>query len=210
MHVFARPRVLQAGPSLGADEAVVDQLISVSTEHGFSLWRTAGAILKSWLLTESGEPDRGLTEMRKAIIEWRGHDAKLFVPRWLLLLASALGRHDHLQEALDTIEEALALIDETSERWNEAELNLRRGELLISLQAHDKAEPCFQQAIAVARDQHAKLWELRAAMALARLWAEQDEPRKAHDLLAQIYGWFSEGSEMQDLKEARILLDTTS
>ncbi|TIL41583.1 MAG: hypothetical protein E5Y87_03185, partial [Mesorhizobium sp.] len=69
--------------NFGADEAIVDELISISTEHGFSLWRTAGVILKGWVLIQAGESDSGLAQIRDGIVEWRGHDAKLFVPRWL-------------------------------------------------------------------------------------------------------------------------------
>ena len=194
----------------GPDGPLVDQLISVCTEHGFSLWRTAGIILRGWRSAQSGETDRGIAEMRQAIAEWRGHDAKLFVPRWLLLLASALGRHNQLHAALGIIDEGFALIAETNERWNEAEFNLRRGELLVALQAQEKAEACFEEALGIARDQNAKVWELRAAMALARIWAEQDEPTRGHDLLKGVHDSFSEGSKLPDFKTAETLLERIS
>ncbi|MEK1852186.1 MAG: adenylate/guanylate cyclase domain-containing protein [Phyllobacterium sp.] len=194
----------------GADEAIVDELIAICTEHGFSLWRTAGVILKGWLLARAGEPDRGLTQMRDGIADWRGHDAKLFVPRWLLMLASALGRLGHRRAGLDSIEEGLALIAETNELWNEAELHLRKGELLLDLHADGKAEASFQDALTVARYQHARLWELRAATSLALLWAQRNERRRARDLLAPVCGWFTEGFETPDFKEAKALLDAVS
>lgn len=190
-----------------ADEAIVDELISISTEHSFSLWRTAGVILKGWILAQAGESDRGLAQMRDGIAAWRGHDAKLFVPRWLLMLASVLSRINHLRAGLDSIEEGLELITETNERWNEAELHLRKGELLLDLKAEDKAEASFQHALTVAQDQRTKLWELRAAMPLARLWAQRNERQRAHDLLAPVCGWFTEGFATPDFKEARALLD---
>ncbi|TIL83015.1 MAG: hypothetical protein E5Y76_02895, partial [Mesorhizobium sp.] len=99
--------------------------------------------------------------MRDGIVEWRGHDAKLFVPRWLLMLASALSRLGNPRAALDRIEEGLALITETNERWNETELHLRKGELLLDLKANEKAEASFLHALTVAQHQRAKLWELR-------------------------------------------------
>jgi predicted ATPase len=129
------------------------------------------------------------------------------VSRWLVLLASALGRVGQLRASLDTIEEGLALVTETNERWNEAELHLRKGELLLDFSVHDEAEASFQQAFAVARHQRAKMWELRAATSLAQLWADWGERHKAHDLLAPIYGWFTEGFDTADLKDAKALLD---
>jgi predicted ATPase len=157
-------------------------------------------------MVRSGEADRGLAQMREGIAAWRG-DAKAMVTHWLLLLASALGRLGQLRASLDTIEEGLALITETNERWKEAGLHLRKGELLLALSASDKAEASFQHALAVARNQRARLWELRAAMFLARLWAEKDERRRAHHLLAPLYGWFTEGFETPDLQDAKDLLD---
>jgi len=194
----------------GSDQAVVDELIATCTEHGFSLWRTAGVILNGWILAKVGESDRGITQMREGIIDWRGHDAKLFVPRWLLMLASALSRRGHARAGLDSIEEGLALITETNERWNEAELHLRKGELLLALKTDDKAEDSFQQALTVAREQRARLWELRAATSLARLWVGRNERERAYGLLAPVCGWFTEGFETPDFREARALLEATS
>ncbi|RWP32890.1 AAA family ATPase [Mesorhizobium sp.] len=193
--------------NFGADEAIVDELISISTEHGFSLWRTAGVILKGWVLIQAGESDSGLAQMRDGIVEWRGHDAKLFVPRWLLMLASALSRLGNPRAALDRIEEGLALITETNERWNETELHLRKGELLLDLKADERAEASFLHALTVAQHQRAKLWELRAATSLARLWVQGNERQRAHDLLAPVCGWFTEGFATPDIKEARTFLD---
>jgi predicted ATPase len=94
-------------------------------------------------------------------------------------------------------------------RWNEAELHRLESELLLALPQPDKAkvEKCFRQAIAVAREQDAKMWELRAATSLSRLWAGQGKRAMAHDLLAPIYGWFTEGFETADLRDAKALLD---
>ena len=105
--------------------------------------------------------------------------------------------------------EALGRSDETGERWFEAELHRLRGEAAagVAADAPTEAEACFRQALAVAREQGAKLWELRAATSLARLWAEQGERAEAHDLLAPVYGWFTEGFDTADLKEAKALLE---
>jgi tetratricopeptide (TPR) repeat protein len=192
---------------LGADEAIVDELITICTEHGFSLWGTSGVILKGWLLAQSGDGDQGLAQIREGIATWRGHEAKLFVPRWLILLASALGRLGHPQAGVETIDEALALIAETNERWNEAELHLRKGELLLPLSKADMAETSLQRALQVAREQNTRLWELRAATSLAQFWHDRGKRDAARDLLIPIYAWFTEGFEMPDLNRAKALLD---
>jgi tetratricopeptide (TPR) repeat protein len=191
---------------LGAGEALVDELMALCTEHGFSLWRTAGVILKGWLLARSGEADRGLAQMREGIAAWQGHEAKLLMPRWLLLLASALGRLGQPQAALDRIEEGLALVIDTNERWNAAELHLRKGELLLASSITDRAEASFREALAIARDQNAKVWELRAATSLARLSRDRGAHAETRDLLAAVYGLFAEGLDTADLKDASALL----
>jgi tetratricopeptide (TPR) repeat protein len=189
---------------LAAGEAIVDELIAVCTEYGFSRWRTAG------LLARSGEADRGLAQMREGMAAW-ANEAKLVMPRWMLLLASALARLGQPRAALDGVEEGLALVIKTNERWNAAELHLRKGELLLALSVADEAaEASIQEALAIARDQSAKLWELRAAVSLARLWRDQAKRDEARALLAPVYGWFSEGFDTPDLIEAKALLDELS
>jgi predicted ATPase len=113
---------------------------------------------------------------------------------------------------LEVLNRALDLVDRTGERWFEPYLHLLKGELLLSGPAVDvsAAESCFRTAIEVARGQEARLWELRAATALARLWEAQSERRRAHDLLAPIHGWFTEGFGTPELQEARTLLDALS
>ncbi|MCP3395026.1 AAA family ATPase [Bradyrhizobium sp. CCGB12] len=190
---------------LGMDENIVDELIAVCTEHDFFLWRAAGTIIKGWLMVRAGEADRGLAHLREGISAWRG-DAKSVVTHWLLLRANALGSLGQLQASLDTVDEAFALIAETNERWNEAALHFCKGELLLALSAPDKAETCLQRAFDVARDQRARLWELRAATALARLWGEKAQRCKAQEILVPVYGSFTEGFETPDLRDAKALL----
>jgi class 3 adenylate cyclase/predicted ATPase len=195
---------------LGTDEAIVDELNAICTEHGFSLWGTSGVILKGWLLAQPGHGEQGLAQIREGIATWRGHEAKLFVPRWLILLASAQGRLGEPQAGLETIDEALTLIAETNERWNEAELHLRKGELFLLLSDSQRAESSFQTALRVARERNTKLWELRAATNLARYWRERGRHNAARDVLAPIYSWFTEGFETSDLKTAETLLHELS
>jgi predicted ATPase len=138
-------------------------------------------------------------------------------PHYLTLLAEASGLLGQPEGGLAALEEALTLMEQTGERYYEAELHRQRGELLLLCEAQShptqgsreqhEAEACFQQALDVARHQQAKSLELRAAMSLARLWQRQGNSAQAHVLLAPIYGWFTEGFDTADLQEARTLLE---
>ena len=110
---------------------------------------------------------------------------------------------------MQLLDEALARVSRLEERWFEPYLWRLKGEALVALppEGAAEAEACYEQALAVARDQGARFWELRAATSLARLWRDQGERRKAHDLLAPVYSWFTEGFDTADLKEAKGLLD---
>lgn len=124
-------------------------------------------------------------------------------------LAEAYSKSGQVTERLAAVGEALALVDGMGPRYCEAELHRLKGELLLQQTTPDpcQAEGCFQQALQVARRQAAKSWELRAAMSLARLWQSQGKHQDAYDLLAPVYGWFTEGFDTADLQEAKALLD---
>jgi predicted ATPase len=124
------------------------------------------------------------------------------------LLADALGRAGRVTAGLDALADALDSAHRSGARWFEAELNRLRGELLLALPAPDrpKAEACFRRAMDIARAQSAKLWELRAATSLARLWSNQGRRTEVHELLAPIHGWFTEGFGSPDLQDAAALL----
>jgi predicted ATPase len=113
-------------------------------------------------------------------------------------------------QALQQVDDALARVRSTGERLFESDLNRLRGDLLLASAQPDQAEECFHQAIALARDQGARMWELRAATSLARLRRDQGRRAEAHDLLAPVYGWFTEGFETADLEDARALLQELS
>jgi predicted ATPase len=127
-------------------------------------------------------------------------------PYQLAQLAEAYGRMGDMREGLGCIGEAFARAEETGERWYDAELSRLKGDLLAA-ESPASAEACFRQAIEVAQGQQAKLWELRAAVSLARLWLDQGKHAEALDLLAPVYGWFTEGFDTADLKDAKALLD---
>jgi predicted ATPase len=124
-------------------------------------------------------------------------------------LARACGELGQFEEAWSYIGEAMTAVELTKERWNEAELHRIAGEIALMSPERDtaKAEAYFERALAIAREQQAKSWELRAAMSMARLWRDQGKRKEARELLAPVYGWFTEGFDTLDLKQARALLD---
>jgi predicted ATPase len=124
-------------------------------------------------------------------------------------LARAYAELGQYEQARHSIDEAMAAVETTKERWCEAEINRIAGQIAQMLPDQDgkKAEAYFERALTIARAQQAKSWELRAAMSMAQLWRDQGKQRQAHDLLAPIYGWFTEGFDTLDLKEAKALLE---
>src|SRR4051794_10829945 len=128
-------------------------------------------------------------------------------PYFLGLLVEAHGRDGQAATGLDVATEALTRVEATGARWIAAELHRLRGELLLALREHDRAEACFRRALAVARAQGARMWELRAAASLARLWADRGERGQARDLLPPVHGRFTEGLGTPDLRGAKELLD---
>jgi predicted ATPase len=129
----------------------------------------------------------------------------MYVPFHLAHLARAYAELEHFDDAWRCIGEAIGAIETTKEKWCEAEVNRIAGEVALQRDA-TKAEAHFERALAVARQQQAKSWELRASMSLARLWRDQVKPQQARELLAPVYGWFTEGFDTLDLKEAKALL----
>jgi len=129
------------------------------------------------------------------------------MPFCLMLLAEGYGKSEQLEEGIKQLDEATKVAAITTEHWTEAEIDRVRGSLLLSMGAQVAAEESFCQALAIARRQGAKFWELRATTSLARLWRDQGKSSEAHDLLAPVYGWFTEGFDTPDLKEAQSLLE---
>ena len=144
-----------------------------------------------------------------AIPVWRSTGSRLYLPVWLSLLARAYGELGQFDDALSHIGEAITAVEATKEKWCEADVHRIAGEIALMSPERDaaKAEACFERALAVARAQQAKSWELRAAISMARLWRDQGKPDEARDLLAPVYGWFTEGFDTLDLKQAKALLD---
>jgi class 3 adenylate cyclase/predicted ATPase len=186
--------------------ARADELLSIATEYGFIFFIAAGTIFRGWCLALNGQKATGVALLEQGIESCRATSSLLLLPFALTLLAEARAQVGQHEQGLDHLSEAARLIEVTEVRWGEAELHRTRGDLLASLQRSDAAEAGFRDAIAVARRQSAKLWELRAATGLARLWREQERENEARALLEPVYNWFSEGRDTPDLAAARTLL----
>ena len=182
----------------------VDQLVTVTTEQGFPHWRAMETVCRGWLKVKNGDVEEGISLLRSGLATslatgaWRPHN--------IALLAAACEIAGQIDEALSLMDEALQIVERTGERWFAAELNRHKGQLLLRQGHSEAAEELYQKALSIAREQEAKLWELRASVSLARLRREQGRHAEAHDLLAPVYGWFTEGFDTADLKEAKALL----
>ena len=147
--------------------------------------------------------------MHQGLIAWRAAGAELGRPTILTFLAEAYGTMEQPEVGLTVLAEALVHVAHTGERYYEAEIHRLKGVLLLQQSSSNQteAESCFYQAINIACSQQAKSRELRAATSLARLWQQQGKCQEAHDLLAPVYNWFTEGFDTADLQEAKALLD---
>jgi class 3 adenylate cyclase/predicted ATPase len=197
--------------SLVGDNAVlgewVDQLVAVTTEQGFPFWRAQGAIYLGWHKVKNGDVAEGISLLRSSSAAYRATGAEAWMPHYIALLASACEIAGQVEEALALLDDAFQIVESTGERWLDAELNRHKGQLLLGQGHSEAAEELYRKALGIAREQEAKLWELRAAMSLARLWRDQGRDAEARELLAPVYGWFTEGFATPDLKEAKTLLD---
>ena len=187
-----------------------DAVIALAAENGFVEWGAWAVSLRGWALSALGAVKEGLYEIRKGLAAYQSMGIGLMQPHALILLAEVYGEDGQLEAALSTLDEAVAFIQRTGEAWCQAEAHRLRGELLLRQGAGAEAERCFRQAIDVARRQQAKSLELRAATSLGRLLDSRGERATARSLLAEIHGWFTEGFDTADLKDAKTLLDELS
>ena len=197
--------------SLLGDNAVlaewVDQLTAVTTAQGFAHWGAQGTIYHGWVKLRHGDVVEGLCLLRSGSTAYRSTGAQGNMPYHLALLVEACEIAGQNEEGVPLLDEATRIVEETGERWLAAELNRRKGQLLLRQGQTEVAEQLYRSALGIAAEQEAKLWELRAAVSLARLRRDQGQRVEAHDLLAPVYGWFTEGFGTPDLKEAKALLD---
>jgi predicted ATPase len=215
---LAHPPSLAASLALGivllllvGDSAVLDkwlyQLITVAADQGFAYWRAVGTIFRGQLKVKNGDVAGGLPLLRDGSAAYRATGAEVWIPYFIGLLAEACEIAGQIEEALNLLGKASQIADRTGEHWFTAELNRHKGQLLLRQGHSEAAEELYRKALSIAEEQEAKLWQLRAAASLARLRRDQGRPAEARDLLAPVYGWFTEGFDTPDLKEAKALLD---
>jgi predicted ATPase len=188
----------------------LDEVVALADEKAFVFWKAAGMMRQGWLFALTGKPSNAVEMINSGITALRSTGAAtLLLPWHLSHLAWAHATLRHHDETWRCIGEAITMIATTKEQWCEAEVYRVAGEIeLMSPEAQaEKAETYFEHALAVARQQQAKSWELRGAMSMARLWRDQGKPDEGRELLAPVYGWFTEGFDTLDLKQAKALLE---
>jgi predicted ATPase len=183
--------------------------VALSTEQGFPQWVATGTSLRGWALATQGQGEEGLAQVRQGIAAWRATSATRLVPYFCTMLADVADHLGRTEDGLQALAEAHTLVEQHDERWWEAEVHRLRGVLLLRQPEtpQAEAETWLQQALDVARRQEAKSLELRAAISLSRLWQQQGKQAEARELLAPIYGWFTEGFDTADLQDAKALLN---
>jgi class 3 adenylate cyclase/predicted ATPase len=183
-----------------------DQLVAMSTEQGFPFWRAQGTICRGWVKINNGDVAEGVSLLHSGLIAYRVTGAEVWMPLYTALPVGAYEIAGKVEEALILLDDTLNIVERTGERWLEAELNRQKGRLLLKQGHSETAEELYRKALSIAREQEAKMWELRASASLARLRRDQGRCAEARDLLAPIYGWFTEGFGTPDLQEAKALL----
>jgi class 3 adenylate cyclase/tetratricopeptide (TPR) repeat protein len=184
-----------------------DELLPLATEQGLGNLRMTALINRGWCLAALGRADEGIPLLAAGLAGWHDLGFILWRPWGLTLLGDACRMAGQRQTAIEHLVEARRLADEREERWFQAETVRLSGEVLLAMDDPAGAEGSYHEAIAIAQQQSAKLWELRAATSLARLWRDQGKRTQARELLVPVYGWFTEGFGTPVLQEAKALLD---
>jgi predicted ATPase len=197
--------------SLVGDSAALDELagelVAVAMEQAFPRWRALGTAYRGWVTVKNGAVTEGISLLRSGSATYSG---EAWMTQIIALLAGACEIAGQIEEALILLDDALQIVERTGERWFVAELNRLKGQLLLRQGHSEAAEELYRKALSIARQQEAKLWELRAAASLARLRRDQGRRAEACDILTPGYGWFTEGFDTPDLREARALLDAST
>ena len=172
-------------------------------------WKVGATLVRGSLLAVTGKAADAVRTITSGLREYRATGATVWMPTYLSYLAIAHTNLGELDDASRCVGEAISTIEATKERWYEAEANRIAGEIALRSPEPNptKAQDYLERALAVARQQQAKSWQLRASMSLARLWRDEGKSQQAREMLAPVYGWFTEGFETRDLKEAKALLE---
>jgi predicted ATPase len=191
---------------------LAEAMTTLSNEQGFQVWVDLGTLLRAWTLTMQGNTEEGIALIRQVMANKPVGPTNAMWTLIYALLIETYGAAGQVEEGLDLVAEALTLVEKTGFRFYEVELRRLQGELLLKQDAPDtrQAETCLNHALDLARNQHAKSLELRAAMSLSRLWHQHGKKEEACCLLKEIYGWFTEGFDTPDLQEAKVLLEDLS
>ncbi len=208
-----------------ATQKWAESAIALCTEQGFPFFAAVGTILRGWALAVQGQGEEGIAQIHQGLAVYRPTESGINWPQFLLYLADAHGKAGQADEGQRAVAEALAVVDKTGEQHFQAELYRVKGELTLqklqvssfTVHVHEGsksevrgpesgAEECFLKALEIARKQQARSWELRAVMSLSRLWQQQGKKDEARQMLAEVYGWFTEGFDTKDLQEAKALL----
>src|SRR5215469_15713773 len=192
-----------------AANAQSNEVVRLADEKGAALWKALGTMEQGCVLALSGKASEAIQMITSGITTYRSTSSRVYLPFFLAHLSRAHADLGKFDDAWRCIGEAMTEIETTKERWYEAEINRMKGEIVLKLPqlGSSQAGAYFERALTVARAQQAKSWELRAAMSMARLWHDQGMRDKARALLAPIYGWFTEGFDTLDLKQAKVFLD---
>jgi predicted ATPase len=185
------------------------ELFALAKEKDALMWKASGMMHEGCALAATSKAAAAVEMLTSGIVGYRSTGATLSITAFLSHLARAYGDIGQFDDAWRCIGEAVTVIENANERWYEAEVDRTAWEIALKSPEPDreKAQVYFARALAVAREQQAKSWELRAAMSMARLWRDQGRRKEARELLAPVYRWFTEGFDTRDLKEAKALLD---
>jgi DNA-binding winged helix-turn-helix (wHTH) protein/class 3 adenylate cyclase/predicted ATPase len=194
------------GDDIGLEQRAAS-LLAVATDQGFPFYRATAAIFRGWVQAKNAAVTEGLSLLRAGSSAYCATGATVWMPLYIALLAGAYKIAGQIEECAARLDQAMQIVDRTGERWFAAELNRHKGLLQLRQGQPATAEELYRKALGIAREQEAKLWELRAAASLARLWCDQGQGAAARDLLAPVYDWFTEGFATPDLKNAKALLD---
>ena len=171
------------------------------------MWHALGTLLRGWVKVKNGDVAEGISLMRSGWTACGATGTVGNMTAFVALLARGCEIAGQIDEAMTQLNDALQIAETTGERWLDAELYRHKGQLLLRQGNTEAAEGSYRKALSIAQEQEAKLWEFRAAASLARLRRDQGRYAEARDLLAQVYGWFTEGFDTPDLKEAKALLN---
>jgi predicted ATPase len=192
-----------------AAKSALDEVIALADMKSAPFVKALAMLEQAWILSLTGKASDAIQVFTSGIAAYRSTGSTIYAPLHLSLLARVKAELGEFDDACRSMGEAMRAIETTKEKWFEAEANRVAGQIaLLSLEPNEaKAQLYFERALQIARQQQAKSWELRAAMSMARLWRDQGKKEQARDLLAPIYGWFTEGFDTRDLKDAKALLE---